>query len=101
MEAFIKADIFFFVTTIAIVVLTLLFALLLVYGISFSRNLYLLSKDIKREADAVLNVIGKVRVAVEDKGVNILGMAAKVFNAVQEYKKPRKRKTKNKSAKNK
>ena len=99
MEPFIKADIFFFVTTVAIVVLTILVALFLAYGISFSRNLYLLSRDIKKEADAVLGVVSKVRGAVEEKGVNMLAVGARIFNAIQEYKKPEKKKTKKKAKK--
>ena len=94
MEPFIKADVFFFVTTIAIVVITLLLSLILIYGISFSRNLYLASREVRKEADAIIGVIGKLRGAVTDRGINVIGVAAKVIEAALMHAvKPSKKKT--------
>jgi hypothetical protein len=96
METFIQADIFFFVTTIAIIVITLLFSLLLLYGISFSRNIYKLSSDIKKEADAILGVVGKVRGAVNERSINVMALVTKVVGMVQANKPKRKKKAEKK-----
>jgi len=72
METFIKADIFFFVSTISLVILTLLLATMLYYGIRFSRNLYLVSRDVKTEIDSVVIVVRTIREFVENKGVSAM-----------------------------
>lgn len=95
METFIKADIFFFVTTIALVILTLLLATMLYYGVRFSRNMYLLSRDIKTEIDSVVTVVRTVREFVEDKGVSAMRFAGKFIpemNVVNKNKRTKKKK---------
>lgn len=47
METLIKADIFFFISSLATVVLTILISVLLCYLIKAGRNLYLLSVALK------------------------------------------------------
>ena len=47
METLMKADIFFFISSIATVVLTILISILLFYAIKAGRNLYLLSEAFK------------------------------------------------------
>lgn len=47
METFIKADIFFFISSISSIILTVLLCIMLYYFIRASRNLYLLSEKIK------------------------------------------------------
>ncbi len=47
METFMKADIFFFISSVATVVLGILLSILLVYLIKASRNLYKLSEALK------------------------------------------------------
>ncbi len=91
METFIKADIFFFVTTIALVVLTLLLATMLYYGIRFSRNMYLVSRDVKKEIDSVVLVVRTVREFVEDKGVSAMRFASKFIPDVVAQKTTKKK----------
>ena len=47
METYIKADIFFFITSVATVVLAILGSIVLFYLIKSGRNLYLLSEALK------------------------------------------------------
>lgn len=47
METFIKADIFFFISSIATVMLTVLFSIALFYFIKAGRNLYLISEKMQ------------------------------------------------------
>lgn len=48
METLIKADIFFFISGIATILLTILIVILLCYLIKAGRNLYLLSESLKK-----------------------------------------------------
>ncbi len=73
MDTFIKADIFFFVTTTAIVLLTTLFAVLLLYMIRAMRNIYIVSRDVKKEIDSIVYVIRSVRMFAEEKGALFAG----------------------------
>ena len=47
METIIKADIFFFITSLAVIALAILVSILLFYFIKAGRNLYLLSEALK------------------------------------------------------
>ena len=49
METLIKADIFFFISSVATIVLTVLIAILLVYMIKAGKNLYELSEMLKEK----------------------------------------------------
>jgi ABC-type multidrug transport system fused ATPase/permease subunit len=50
MQDILHANIFFFITAISVVVITILLAVLLVYGIKFIRNLSDISNEVKDEA---------------------------------------------------
>jgi hypothetical protein len=47
METFIKADIFFFISSVATVVITVLFSVALFYFIKAGKNLYLISEKMQ------------------------------------------------------
>jgi hypothetical protein len=47
MESLIKADIFFFISAIATVILTIFLSILLFYFIKAGKNLYMLSEALK------------------------------------------------------
>jgi hypothetical protein len=51
MDNFLQQDIFFFVTTIAVVTLTILLTVLLVYLIVISRKINYIADKVKAEAD--------------------------------------------------
>lgn len=51
METYIKADIFFFITSVATVVLAILGSIVLFYLIKSGRNLYLLSEALKERLE--------------------------------------------------
>ena len=91
MEPFIKADIFFFVTTIAIVLITFLLSIILVYGIYFARNIYLVSKNVKKEADLIVEMVSTVREVVEERGVSLLSMVMKFVNIFHPSDKPKRK----------
>lgn len=47
MDSFIKADIFFFISSVATAILTVLVSILLIYSIKAVKNLYALSESLK------------------------------------------------------
>jgi MFS-type transporter involved in bile tolerance (Atg22 family) len=61
MNDFMKQDIFFFVTTIAVVVVGLLLAILIVYLIKISKDVKYISRKAKTEADLISEDISQLR----------------------------------------
>jgi hypothetical protein len=68
-ESLIHADIFFFVTTIALVVLSIGFAICLYYGIKILKNVKEMSDKIHAESDEILSDVKKLRGALRDEGI--------------------------------
>ncbi|HBO16835.1 MAG TPA: hypothetical protein DD451_02440 [Candidatus Moranbacteria bacterium] len=48
METIMKADIFFFISSVSLVILTILFCIILFYLIKAGRNLYLISEKMQQ-----------------------------------------------------
>jgi hypothetical protein len=71
MNEFYKMDVFFFVATIAVVILTLLLAALIVYIIKISRDIKYISQKAKSEADLISQDLSDLRENVKDKGVKM------------------------------
>ncbi len=65
MDSFVKADIFFFITTIAVVVLVILVSIALVYLIRFLRDMSHVSKRVREEGDEIINDISEFRASVK------------------------------------
>jgi hypothetical protein len=66
METLAKADIFFFISSVATVVLALLASVLLFYLIKAGKNLYLLSETLKSNAKESEEYIAELRERLED-----------------------------------
>jgi hypothetical protein len=65
-----KQDIFFFVTTIAVVILTILLAILVIYIIKITRDVKYISERAKTEADLISQDLSDLRDNVK-KGVKL------------------------------
>ncbi len=61
MDSLLKADIFFFVTTVVVVVIAVFVVILLVYLVKIVRLVRDMSERVKREADAITNDVSQVR----------------------------------------
>ncbi len=61
MESLIKSDIFFFITTICIVLVTILFVVILIYLIRVLKDIDFLSKKIKKEGEEIIDDAHNVR----------------------------------------
>jgi len=71
MTEFYKMDVFFFVTTIAVIILTLLLGVLIVYIIKISRDIKYISYKAKNEADLISHDLSDLRQNVKDKGAKM------------------------------
>lgn len=71
MTDFMKLDVFFFVTTIAVVILTLLLAVLIIYIIKIGKDIKYISHRAKSEADLIAQDLSDLRQNVKDKGVKM------------------------------
>lgn len=61
MDTLIQADIFFFVTTVALIVLTGLAAAVLIYFVSILRDVKHVSRKMREQADSIFSVISNFR----------------------------------------
>jgi predicted Holliday junction resolvase-like endonuclease len=68
MTDFLKQDIFFFITSIAVIILTLLLAILIFYIIKISKNIKYISERAKTEADLISEDISNLRDNVKEHG---------------------------------
>ncbi|MFA6272937.1 MAG: hypothetical protein WC673_00360 [Candidatus Paceibacterota bacterium] len=69
MESLLKADIFFFISSIATIVFTILISVLLVYLIKAGKNLYKLSETLKSSYDDSEEFISELKERLEDNMV--------------------------------
>lgn len=71
MDKLVHADIFFFITTCAIVVLTIIFGIALVYGIFIAKNVHYVVKKIKEESDNISGDIAHARQKIREQGMKV------------------------------
>ncbi|MFA6273747.1 MAG: DUF948 domain-containing protein [Candidatus Paceibacterota bacterium] len=66
METVLKADIFFFVSTIAVVILAIFLAILLYYAISAFRRIKLLVKKVEGNLDNVNEEVKEIIIQIKE-----------------------------------
>lgn len=86
MSDFAKMDIFFVITSSAVVLLGILFAVLIVYIIKISRDIKYISQKARGEADLISQDLSELRQNVKDKGAK-LKFFASFFNNLSKKKK--------------
>ena len=69
MNDFLKQDIFFFVTTIAVVVFTICLIILLIVTIRVVNDIKYITKKAKEEADLISQDLSDLRQNVKEKGL--------------------------------
>jgi len=69
MNTLIHADIFFYVTTIAVIILTFLVAVVLVYAVKVTRALSELAEKIRDEGGQIVETMAAVREKIEEEGL--------------------------------
>lgn len=81
-ESILKADIFFFVTTIAVVIMTVLWGIVLGYLIVMLRDLQKLARKASNEASKIIDDVSDLREGVRDGiegGIKMSRAAARAF----------------------
>ncbi len=76
MDKLVHADIFFFITTCAIVLLTIIFAVALIYGVFIAKNVHYIVKKIKEESDNISGDIAHARQKIREQGMKLVSMMA-------------------------
>lgn len=82
METLIHADIFFFVTTILVIVLAILVAVLVYYAIRISRSIFSITETVRKESEHVAEDIAAFRQKIKDDSDRMSGFGGfirKVF----------------------
>ena len=67
MDTLIHADVFFFITSIAVVIGSVLLAIILIYGILIFRDLLAISNKVKRETELIAMDIEEAREHIKKK----------------------------------
>ena len=74
-----KSDIFFFVTTICVVAISVLFIIVLLYVISVFRDIKSVSKKAKEEGEEILNDVRELHMAIKEKSGGILSFISSLI----------------------
>lgn len=80
MTEIMKSDVFFFVTTIAVVVVSGVLAVALLYVVSILKDAKELSVKAREEGSAILDDIGEIRQEAKGKGLRILDIIQSLFS---------------------
>lgn len=83
MEAFAKMDIFFLVTTVAVIVLAVFVAVLLFYFLRTARDISEIVQMIKKESERFVSGVSSARHNIKGRG--FLGILQTVFALVQSF----------------
>ena len=71
METLMKSEIFFFITSIATVILTILIGIVAAYLIRILRNVDDISKTAKNEASLIKEDVADLRQNIRDEGIKV------------------------------
>jgi len=71
MESFIHADIFFLVTTIAVVVVIVFFTIAIVYSVRIFKKTETFVDEVKKEGERIIGDIGGLRQTLREEGGKI------------------------------
>ena len=91
MNSLLKSDVFFFITSIAVVIIAILLAVLIVYLIKVSRDIKYISQRAKTEADNIIDDVSKLRTNLKEQGGKIKDLAG-FFSRFYKPKKTKSRK---------
>lgn len=86
MQDFIKQDVFFFITTVAVLTVTLLLAIFLVYVIRIARSVDKITTKVRQETDMISEELGELRRNIKKEGVRLKHLANFANNLVKRNK---------------
>ena len=91
MQTIMKSDIFFVVTTIAVVAVAIALVVAIVYLILILKDVKSLSEKIKDEGGKIVEDVGAIRLEVKEKSKGISSSLIKLFSFVTSFGKKDKR----------
>jgi hypothetical protein len=71
MDSLLHADIFFLVTTVAMILITIVIVIALIYVIKILRDVSSVSKKVKNESDEIINDIKLLRGSIKTQGLKM------------------------------
>ncbi len=80
MTDFMKQDIFFFVTTVAVVILTILIGILVAYVIRIIRKIDYITDKAKQQTDLISEDLGELRQNIKEGGFKIKHLGNFLWN---------------------
>lgn len=80
-SSFIHADIFFYITTIAVVILTALLIILFYHLVRIARHLEHMAIKLREESERIIEDVSLVRESIEDQGGKALSFLKFVFGS--------------------
>jgi hypothetical protein len=79
METIAKSDLFFFISTISLVIISILLASLLVYGFRIVRDLRSLASKIREEGEEIVKDVKNTRLKFGEKSNNLTSLLSNFF----------------------
>ena len=76
METLVKADIFFFITSLAVIAVAALAVAALFYILRILRNVRDISETVKEESESIVGDIGRFRATIREEGIQWKHIAA-------------------------
>jgi hypothetical protein len=94
METLIHADIFFYITTIAVIIVTVFIAIILFYAVKVARKVDSIATTVEQESKNVVGDIDAIRSKVREEGAKFTGFSSfvgrfllgKYFGSNKEHK---------------
>ncbi len=79
MSSIVKSDLFFFIASISVVVITLLLGLLLIYFFRIAKDISSLVSKIREEGEEIVDDVKDARLKFKSKSINFLAMVGNLF----------------------
>lgn len=96
-SSFIHADIFFYITSMAVLILTALLIILFYYVIKIARHLECASKRFKEESERIMDDVSMVRESIEEQGGRAMSFLKFIFGSFVHSKMSSKKSSEKKS----
>lgn len=82
-----KSDIFFFITTVCVVVLSLGGLFLLLYVLRIAHDVQKIVGRVRTEGEEIMSDLKEARLLVKERGVSLINIIASFFGMKQKRKK--------------
>ncbi len=80
MSSIVKSDLFFFIASISVVIITILLGLLLIYFFRIAKDISSLVSKIREEGEEIVGDVKDARLKFKNKSINFLAMLGNLFS---------------------